>query len=312
MSSDQDARKTKTKRRLKPHYFLKLSSLSENLTTMEALRGLLQRSHSSGHVKYSEVVVPMDSPGKIESYYQDRESEETQTPSLSSDGRPILYQIHPQQNIVFYKFTTALLAVALILLSTFHVLLLLNQPHAHDPFLPSTVTEQETTDCGTSVAEAKAKGCWWDELTKAWLPAECPEYGLPEYKMQGMMHNPHDNATSWPYYADQAGLSQVNFKVLAADEHRDPRATLWTTKRQHLNHCAWALKRVIWSYQNGQGQYPMISRMYHVNHCIDTLYRRATRGDGGGGDVDGLTTTARVHFGNCTFTKGAARPQHPL
>lgn len=283
---------------------------------METLRTLLRKLAGSTHIKYIEVDVPMDPPGKFESCYQDRSSEETQTPSLPSQR--ILYQIHPQQNTVFFKITTIFLAVALILLSTFHVLLLLNQPHSPDacltaPDITSTVMEHETTDCGTSVAEAKAKGCWWDELTKAWLPAECPEYGLPEYKMQGMEHNPHENATSWPYYADQSGTVNVNFKVLAADEDRDPRTTLWTTKRQHLNHCVWALKRVIWSYENGQGQYPMISRMYHVNHCIDTLYRRAVRGEGSS-DVDMLTTTARVHFGNCTFTRGTrfSTPQHPL
>jgi hypothetical protein len=52
------------------------------------------------------------------------------------------------------------------------------------------------------------------------------------------------------------------------------------------------------SYKNGEGHYNKILRLQHVNHCIDTLVRRAQRLDDG---VDLITTTVKIHFGWCDF-----------
>lgn len=136
------------------------------------------------------------------------------------------------------------------------------------------------------------------ERTSKWLPAECPQYGLDEYKHEGMIYNPHANATGWAYYWEQEGTSNLNMNVFSADEGREGNATVWSTDRQHLTHCAWSLKRTIWSYVNGRPQYDLMTRMHHVNHCVDNLFRRAIRSEP---DVDMITTTVKVHFGRCGY-----------
>jgi len=141
--------------------------------------------------------------------------------------------------------------------------------------------------------------CSWDELTKAWLPADCPRFGIDEYRLEGIVNNPRENASSWAYYADQKGEVEVNFNKLARMEDRDPNIKSWTTTRQHLVHCAWSLKRVIWSYENGYGNYDQISNMHHVNHCINQLFRRAIRKDDY--EVDLITTLVKVHFCTCAL-----------
>ncbi len=154
--------------------------------------------------------------------------------------------------------------------------------------------------CGKSVQEAKANGCWWDELTKAWLPDECPRYGAEEYMREGMLSNPHDNGTSWAYWWDQAGTSTLDLDRFAEDEHRDTDRLFWTTSREHLSHCAWIVKRTIYAYENGYGLYDLASGMGHIRHCVDTLYRRASRDRS---NIDEIVTQGRVLYGHCSFYK---------
>ncbi|KAI1336268.1 hypothetical protein F5Y15DRAFT_427162 [Xylariaceae sp. FL0016] len=271
---------------------------------MDTLRKLREKLEDTAGADYDALQAPLQSSGKTESFYEDlRSSEDTQTPSPPVAN---FYPAPPPSNRAL-KLTIAVLCFALTVLSISHILLLLNPtrtPNKSDQIVPeistttTTATQLQTKDCGASVAEAKAKGCTWDELTKAWLPTECPRYGADEFKSEGILTNTHDNATSWTFYADQAGTSEIILSVLAADEARDPDSPVWGTTRQHLTHCAFALKRVIYSYNEGLAQYPKMTKMHHVNHCVDTLLRRALRADP---DVDLITTTARVQFGNCTF-----------
>lgn len=202
---------------------------------------------------------------------------------------------------------SALVALTLISLSISQLYLLLrNSPPTRRHRSGESAASRQPTkvrvlECGTTVAEAKAKGCTWDELSKAWLPRECPRYGLDAYKTQGMLANPHQNATSWPYYWDRHGKSALNLDHVAADEQRDMTERVWTTSRQHLTHCAATLKRTIWSYENGHGHYDAISQLSHAHHCLDTLLRGAIRAEGE--SVDHITTRTRVHVGYCAFAE---------
>jgi hypothetical protein len=114
-----------------------------------------------------------------------------------------------------------------------------------------------------------------------------------------MLFNPHQNATSWAYYWDQRGTSGLNINAMAKDEKYNLESPIWTTSRQHLTHCAFALKRTIWSYENGHGIYDAISIMHHADHCIDTLLRGAIRNEGDA--VDFITTVTGVRLGHCSF-----------
>ncbi|KAM3542045.1 hypothetical protein ARSEF1564_005077 [Beauveria bassiana] len=87
--------------------------------------------------------------------------------------------------------------------------------------------------------------------------------------------NPHQNASSWPYYWDQGGTSGLNLDHVAANEERDMTEQVWTTSRQHLTHCASTLKRTIWSYEKGHGHYDAVSQLSHAHHCINTLLKGA-------------------------------------
>jgi hypothetical protein len=274
---------------------------------METIRNMRRKleDYSQVKVEYDEELdLSPQSAEKDESYYHDsRSSEDTQTAPLRPKAKPFVTR-RPSNNRGL-KFTIVALTAALAVVSTFHAILLLNRPHSQCFPSPPPLNEavlkgnKQVIDCGASVPEAKAKGCSWDELTKAWLPAECPRYGIDEYRMEGIVNNPRENASSWPYYSDLSGEAEVNFNSLARLDDRDPNINSFTTTRQHLVHCVYGLKRVVWSYSNGYGVYDKISNMHHVNHCINQLYRRAIRKDDH--DIDLITTAVNVHFGNCAL-----------
>lgn len=265
---------------------------------MDAIRKLKGAIDGATTMEDEEAKVPLQYSETSEpSFYDSRSSEDTQR--LRDHDQILFYQQKPLRTHFVNKITL-FLATAVILLSASNILLLVNLAR-HQPAssgATSTTSQQQTTDCGQSVAEAKAKNCNWDELTKAWLPPECPLWGIDEYKREGMIYSPFTNTTGWDYYQDRNGTIQVNLLALAKDEERDPTTTLWTSQRQHYTHCAWSLKRILWTYENGLGHYNKISVAHHYNHCIDGMFRAAIRADE---HVDQLTTTARVHFGTCTL-----------
>ncbi|PMB68533.1 hypothetical protein BM221_005112 [Beauveria bassiana] len=241
---------------------------------------------------------------EIEPMYKEFRSSEENAPIqrrrlhriLSSKKR--FFKRHGR-NIAF-----ASVALILIALSISQLCLLVRnkQPHIRHSG-ESNASRQpigvRVLDCGKTVTEAKAKGCTWDELSKAWLPRECPRYGIEDYRMQGMLSNPHQNASSWPYYWDQGGTSGLNLDHVAANEERDMTEQVWTTSRQHLTHCASTLKRTIWSYEKGHGHYDAVSQLSHAHHCINTLLKGAILAEGEA--VDHITTLTRVHVGHCSF-----------
>lgn len=208
-------------------------------TTMETLQKIHGRFTGASESQDEELKMPLGSSKSWDS------SDETETLPYHPQS---LFQLRQLSHSRLLKGTTSILLAAVILLSIFNVVLL-NQVRLLTtwPDLKNVTQQRQTTNCGSSVTEAKSKNYNWDELTKAWLPPECPMWGIDEYKREGMIYSPYFNLTGWDYYQDRNGTIQVNLLALAKDENRDPSTTLWTSSRQHLTHCAWSLKRILWT-----------------------------------------------------------------
>jgi hypothetical protein len=90
---------------------------------------------------------------------------------------------------------------------------------------------QRSCSCGgTTVAEAKARGCIFTPLAIAWLPPHCIDMELA---------NEFDNAgpeEGWPYYADLNGtipMTREEVSMLADVEG----GVFYTTQDWHVSHC---------------------------------------------------------------------------
>lgn len=112
-------------------------------------------------------------------------------------------------NFVVFVTTTATLVLLVALCSvTALYLRLLHQTSQSPPAYE---------DCGHSVEEAKARGCVFDELIPAWMPASCPRVGSNEFVAAGRDWESRNGTSfsSWRYYIDAELKREINVDQLA-------------------------------------------------------------------------------------------------
>ncbi|KZL85360.1 hypothetical protein CI238_07373, partial [Colletotrichum incanum] len=76
-------------------------------------------------------------------------------------------------------------------------------------------------DCGHSVEEAKSRGCVFDELIPAWMPASCPRVGSKEFVTAGRDWESRNGTSfpSWRYYIDAELKREISVDQLAEMAH---------------------------------------------------------------------------------------------
>jgi hypothetical protein len=128
-----------------------------------------------------------------------------------------------------------------------------SQPH-HIGFLASEI---DYLTCGTSLQEAKSKGCLYDILSNHWIPNECAdEFSIREYQSDG----------SWYPYNDE------NRTELLTREELGDRTFYYTSMRDHIVHCAALWRRQFralsegWRYLDS-----VLTDPEHTMHCSKFL-----------------------------------------
>ncbi|KAM7187286.1 hypothetical protein V8F20_011041 [Naviculisporaceae sp. PSN 640] len=215
----------------------------------------------------------------------------------SSDGLPSttlkLYQLR-RNNIIL----SIALSVVTFLLLTCLTLLYLHPSSSSSP--PTTVDENPRANsgpdpptygrgCGSSIAQAKARNCRFDILSKAWLPQECTDFGNDQYLADSWSWN----HTGWGIYADRWQTRELTLEELS--EYADSGLKWYGTEREHLVHCAWGLKRVLDAFWYGKKLDFVIQQLHHTTHCVDRLYMSAIKADG----LDVVLGKGNVRFGHC-------------
>jgi hypothetical protein len=182
---------------------------------------------------------------------------------------------------------------------------------ASEPYLSPVSTgykAQET--CGSSIAEAKAKGCQYDDLIKAWLPSACPRHGTKEFQASGAAWVASQlNSTlavdlketgSWPYFNKLEKPVQMTPEEVAglgdkSDSYPGPGSTWFSSHREHLHHCAWVLKRLSNAYSRGLRADDQTRSYPHIDHCVNIMLAGSLQAPG----VDEVITRGNVWFGSC-------------
>ncbi|OAP55469.1 hypothetical protein AYL99_10442 [Fonsecaea erecta] len=142
----------------------------------------------------------------------------------------------------------------------------------------------KTLDCGHSVAEARDKGCTFDPLTVAWLPAECPRDGADEFVAAA---NP-----SWRYWHDrqmEITGGYDNLSSIGGD------GVYWTTTAEHWTHCVFMLWRVHAALARGRRVDWMTANQTHSHHCLMMLLEATKMVP----RRDEIHTYGYVRFGSC-------------
>jgi hypothetical protein len=115
---------------------------------------------------------------------------------------------------------------------------------------------------GTTVAEAKARGCRFTPLAIAWLPPHCIDMELAnEFDKTG----PGPNG-EWQYFADPNGtipMTREEVSLLADDKH----AVFYTTQEWHIRHCVYTWMKHYRSKSTGVTIENRSNGIEHIKHC---------------------------------------------
>jgi hypothetical protein len=148
-------------------------------------------------------------------------------------------------------------------------------------------------DLGKSLQEAKALGCTFDNLVKAWLPPQCPRYGQDNFSQASMAA---ENGSVWRYYADRAGSRELTLQEMAAMAHETvggPR--WWTTGREHITHCTWMMIRIANVLSTGDRQDLLVRKFEYAKHCAMFMLESALEGGG----LEEIRVEGNTVFGYC-------------
>ncbi|KAK8122640.1 hypothetical protein PG984_011310 [Apiospora sp. TS-2023a] len=127
------------------------------------------------------------------------------------------------------------------------------------------------TNCGTSIAEARARGCQVSVKDGRWLPPLCYDDALDAQWV----------AMGWQYFRDENGTTGT---YSAAELKTGDIYEYFIDMEAHLTHCAFGLKTMHNAYLTGQRPETLPSYIVedeHVDHCLKFLsaYRKPIDGD---------------------------------
>ncbi|KAF2103678.1 hypothetical protein NA57DRAFT_50550 [Rhizodiscina lignyota] len=150
------------------------------------------------------------------------------------------------------------------------------------PHLDKAIYESHAVDtyfCGSTVAEAKERGCVFDVLAPGWLPRECQDLELLNaFRAEG----------PWTYWADKEGTAEIPESELQNLEYRDP---FWTTQREHATHCAYTWRKMHRFIESGRNLEGYLRIYNHTVHCGDVFMK--------GDPTEEINTLNMVGFGSC-------------
>lgn len=124
--------------------------------------------------------------------------------------------------------------------------------------------------CGSTVEEARARGCEFDLFTDSWVPAPCYDKATSDEMLHWLMQ-PERDYGAWPYFADRDGRERIP-DVKTLSERIYPQKT-YSTQEQHMAHC------LFWMNHNERvvnGSVPWTSRgrqnpLHHALHCTQII-----------------------------------------
>ncbi|KAL2061460.1 hypothetical protein VTL71DRAFT_6837 [Oculimacula yallundae] len=173
------------------------------------------------------------------------------------------------------------------------------------PMLVKAGLARRTFSCGTTLEEAKARGCTFDPMTVQWLPKQCSRRGLDEFLVAHGTHtwtkrseignlypDQTANESTWRYFTDETQSTEyLNGLIDAPIGHYK----YVTTRGEHLAHCAFILIRGAEARAHGERVDLLSSDLEHTRHCALFLFEYARNTE----HFDTINTPGDVMLGAC-------------
>ena len=136
-----------------------------------------------------------------------------------------------------------------------------------DVYRPDTLPgDYNHCDCGTTIAEARSKGCKYDSMGAAWLPEYCWDEELTtRFEQSGT-----EPDKSWPYYADANGTRRISIDEIAALG----KGSFYATRYWHVSHCLFYWEKYVRMRETGAVMEARFDRAKHTQHCRKLALKR--------------------------------------
>ncbi|MCJ1301988.1 hypothetical protein MMC08_004789 [Hypocenomyce scalaris] len=154
-------------------------------------------------------------------------------------------------------------------------------PFKYDQFY--SVDSPQATGCGSTVEEAIALDCRFDELSDLWLPRKCSRKYEEEYLRT-------NDGGPFVYWLDPEGKHVITDRSQYAGG-----ATYYSTTRDHLRHCEYNLYRFADSLMTGELVGHSEGFGPHMHHCAQILGKFANLAP----DIDNIDVDTVSTFGYC-------------
>jgi hypothetical protein len=146
-----------------------------------------------------------------------------------------------------------------------------------------SINSLQARGCGSTVEEATALGCQFDELSDLWLPKACSRKYEEEYLRS-------NNGRAFVYWSDPNGDHVITNRSQYAGV-----ATYFSTTRDHLRHCEYNLYRFADSLTTGDSVGHAEGFGPHMHHCANVLGKFANLAP----DIDNIDVDTESTFGFC-------------
>ena len=180
--------------------------------------------------------------------------------SAISDGEDGVQEVKDQHNAtiviagVRFKLWMMGLFITAFLLSILVVLGLVSGPQTHRNLI-------ESSSCGSSPREAKARGCIFDLMSWCWVPPACHDEQLSQQNL---------DLGPWLWYEDV----QATRPVLQQTAELGEIPILFVEESFHQIHCTYIWKKMHRAYLSQRTIDSYVGRFNHTIHCSEVLLRR--------------------------------------
>jgi len=148
----------------------------------------------------------------------------------------------------------------------------------------SKVASTEQISCGSSIAEARGRGCTFDILSMSWLRESCPRD-----EADAFVRYPADEP--WRYFRHQNATGEIDETDLSGLGG----GVWWAKQKEHMAHCAFMLLRLHAVLERGERPDGLTGSLKHSKHCVMMLLE-ASKWDP---ENDIINTPGTVAFGVC-------------
>ncbi|KAG6004544.1 hypothetical protein E4U43_000716 [Claviceps pusilla] len=127
---------------------------------------------------------------------------------------------------------------------------------AFETFSSHSRKGRELGDCGTTVQEARAKGCVFDYLSYVWVQPPCYyPHLLAEY----------NNRTGVKWYTDPSLNDE--FQIPDEEIRRGEHPEVWAPRKFHAMHCAFTVSKIHYALANHEPLDSRANSFEHTKHC---------------------------------------------